>query len=331
MNSEAQLSAHRAPTTSRNMSHRGSQQTIAPSHSSDSLSDVGSNLAEGIAPMHPINRLSWVPSAAYLYTLWLDRVLLAWEYLRRNPDYRREFRCETALRQQRSPACWGLKLWEDPDQDSRAVDPLWQIPADTEVLLAPKHTGGEAPRFDLWKIPGSKSLRADGGQLCLTTRAGSAVVHRVRWATDLAQGDRMEVSFIAGRQIRARNRAAQGFLRSFDSVAPQAVSSSRPSLTSLTHMRILQALDGAAAGASHRELACAVFGAFTAENWDSDSVWRRRVRYLLQCGRARCTHGYRRMLGLDEALKSPRSATPHARAQTNPRQMGLCAAQPSNS
>jgi hypothetical protein len=94
--------------------------------------------------MHSINRLSWVPSAAYLYTLWLDRALLAWGYLRRNPYYRREFCSETALRQQRSPVCWGLKEWEDPDQDSRAVDPLWQLPAATEVLL-PAHPRNTMP------------------------------------------------------------------------------------------------------------------------------------------------------------------------------------------
>ena len=120
--------------------------------------------------MHSINRLLWVPSAAYLYTLWHDRVLLAWEYLRRNSDYQREFSCGRALRQQRSPVCWGLKEWEDPDQDSRAVDPLWQLPAATEVLLVPKRAGGKAPAFDDWKIPGRKTLRADEDHLCLPTR-----------------------------------------------------------------------------------------------------------------------------------------------------------------
>lgn len=31
----------------------------------------------------------WQATAAYLYVLHLDVVALAWEYLRRNPDYRR--------------------------------------------------------------------------------------------------------------------------------------------------------------------------------------------------------------------------------------------------
>ena len=30
----------------------------------------------------------WYPTAAYLYVLCLDTLALAWEYLRRHPDYR---------------------------------------------------------------------------------------------------------------------------------------------------------------------------------------------------------------------------------------------------
>ncbi len=54
----------------------------------------------------------WYPTAAYLYTLHLDGPALAWEYLRRNPDYRRDW-----LRRRRRPdaaQAWGLRLLEDP-------------------------------------------------------------------------------------------------------------------------------------------------------------------------------------------------------------------------
>ena len=40
----------------------------------------------------------WYPTAAYLYVLHLDGPALAWEYLRRNPDYRRDW-----LRRHRQP------------------------------------------------------------------------------------------------------------------------------------------------------------------------------------------------------------------------------------
>ncbi|MCV6302477.1 transcriptional regulator domain-containing protein, partial [Pseudomonas aeruginosa] len=38
----------------------------------------------------------WYPTAAYLYTLHLDGPALAWEYLRRNPSYRRDWLGEPA-------------------------------------------------------------------------------------------------------------------------------------------------------------------------------------------------------------------------------------------
>ncbi|MGP1685134.1 MAG: transcriptional regulator domain-containing protein, partial [Giesbergeria sp.] len=50
----------------------------------------------------------WHPSAAYLYVLHLDCLALAWEYLRRDPDYQRDW-----LRRQRHPEQaqrWGLRL-----------------------------------------------------------------------------------------------------------------------------------------------------------------------------------------------------------------------------
>ena len=40
----------------------------------------------------------WYPTAAYLYVLHLNGPALAWEYLRRNPDYRRDW-----LRRRRWP------------------------------------------------------------------------------------------------------------------------------------------------------------------------------------------------------------------------------------
>ena len=53
------------------------------------------------------HREHWYPTAAYLYTLHLDGPALAWEYLRRNPDYRLDW-----LRRRRRPDAahrWGLQ------------------------------------------------------------------------------------------------------------------------------------------------------------------------------------------------------------------------------
>lgn len=65
----------------------------------------------------------WYPTAAYLYILHLDGPALAWEYLRRNPDYRRDW-----LRRRRRPdaaQAWSLRLLEDPALDARDAHPAW--------------------------------------------------------------------------------------------------------------------------------------------------------------------------------------------------------------
>ena len=58
----------------------------------------------------------WYPTAAYLYILKLDMLALAWEYLRRHPDYRVDW-----LRRRRQPhaaQAWGLRALEDPALDA---------------------------------------------------------------------------------------------------------------------------------------------------------------------------------------------------------------------
>jgi hypothetical protein len=52
----------------------------------------------------------WYPTAAYLYILWLDALALAWEYLRRHPDYRLDWLRRRASHRTRriagACACW---------------------------------------------------------------------------------------------------------------------------------------------------------------------------------------------------------------------------------
>ncbi|MGU5163514.1 transcriptional regulator domain-containing protein, partial [Pseudomonas aeruginosa] len=77
----------------------------------------------------------WYPTAAYLYTLHLDGPALAWEYLRRNASYRRDW-----LRRRRKPdaaQAWGLRLLEDPGLDARDAHPAWFPDHDGVVQLYP--------------------------------------------------------------------------------------------------------------------------------------------------------------------------------------------------
>jgi hypothetical protein len=251
--------------------------------------------------MESIAPLSWGPPSAYLYTLKLDAFSLAWEYLRRNPKYRRDFQC--AMQESKRdplPRSWGLLRWEDPREDARDLEPAWLTVPHSTITLVPGNARESGAHFDFWKIPGRRSLHHDGAYISLTARRGgrgSEVLHRVRWPEGLGQGEPLRISVSADREFMVRTRAARDFLCSLDRDV-QEICPERPSSRALTHMHVLQALDGQAAGASQREIARGLLGSRADSEWDGDSRWRARVRYLLRCGRARCVNGYRRMVGL---------------------------------
>lgn len=110
----------------------------------------------------------WYPTAAYLYMLHLDGPALAWEYLRRHPDYRRDW-----LRRRRRPeaaARWGLRLLEDPPGCARRA-PGWFPDHDAVVQLYPDaDPPPDAVAFAFWCLPGQKHLIHDGKRLVLLTR-----------------------------------------------------------------------------------------------------------------------------------------------------------------
>ena len=110
----------------------------------------------------------WYPTAAYLYVLHLDGPALAWEYLRRNPDYRRDW-----LRRRRRPdtaQAWGLRLLEDPALDARDAHPAWFPDHDAVVQLYPDaDPPPKAHAFEFWRVPGRKQLIHDGKRLVLVS------------------------------------------------------------------------------------------------------------------------------------------------------------------
>src|SRR5665213_2128782 len=68
---------------------------------------------------------AWQAGAAYLYVLGLDPVYLAWESLRRNPDYVRDW--SASRHGAGGPAtAWGLVAFENPNRDARCAQPMWQ-------------------------------------------------------------------------------------------------------------------------------------------------------------------------------------------------------------
>lgn len=244
---------------------------------------------------------SWFPTAAYLYALHLDGSGLAWEYLRRHPDYRRDWR----RRRRRSGVAqrWGLRLFEDPDLDARDAHPAWFTNSAVLQLHPDADPSPDAHAFQFWNLPGRKQLVHDGRCLRLVARWPGACL-RLVLAPGLADGMPCVCAerFDAAPCARCRALAELGPLAALARGAPTALVLARPGATALLELRTLQALDATLAGASSRDIAAGLFGAAAvARGWHADSGLRSRVRRLVRRGRALMRGGYRRLAQLRSA------------------------------
>ena len=259
---------------------------------------------------------AWTCSAAYAYTLHLEPGSRAWEYLRRNPRYVRDWVRYRRNASHRIAARWGLGALVDPQLDARQVSPVWSIAAPSPVTLVRDETCVQRKRamvaelFSLWRHAGRKSLFEDGGGLRLVVCCLSQEV-QLRLGDDLASGDRFAYQIPAAGEIQA----AWAALTAFRALIPASGSEREPSLrrpnrADLLHVRALQVLDGLAAGASQRELAVALFGsAAVARGWQPDGAFRAQVRYLIRRARALMEWEYRALIadGLGDSRCSRRA------------------------
>lgn len=254
----------------------------------------------------------WYPTAAYLYALHLDDPALAWEYLRRHPDYRRDW-----LRRRRWPDAaerWGLRLLEDPRLDARDAHPAWFPDHDSVVQLYPDaDPPPDAMAFEFWRIPGHKHLIHDGLRLVLVTHWPGCCL-RLAFAPGLADGMAYVYAIRACAMPCARYHTLVAELGKLavDPV-PAAAARPRPSPAALLELHTLQALDATLAGASLREAAEGLFGAdAVAQGWHTDGGLRSRIRRLVRRGQSLMRGGYRRLAQLEPSGEG-RSASPAKR------------------
>ena len=233
----------------------------------------------------------WYPTAAYLYVLHLDSLALAWEYLRRHPDYRLDW-----LRHRRRPQAaqeaaqrWGLRLLEDPALDARDAHPAWLPGHAAMVQLYPdEDPPPDASIFAFWRIPGHKQLLHDGKRLALIARSPG---HCLRFALAPGLEDGMAVAY-------ARRGGTAAAVRGHASGTAFAATTPRPTPSALLELHTLQALDATLAGASLRDVGEGLFGADAVADWYSDGGLRSKVRRLVRRGDALMRGGYRRLAQL---------------------------------
>lgn len=245
---------------------------------------------------------AWHPVAAYLYVLQLDGPSLAWEYLRRNPEYRRDWRDRWRRGQQAQR--WGLRLLEDPDFDARVAHPDWfpDPPGVVHVYPDADPPDNVAP-FHLWELPGEKQLLHDGRRILLLQRQGGGAL-RLALSPELEDGMAHAYATRAEPKRRGRWRAAEAAFAALDALQPHdpgmVAVGDRPGRTAMLHLHTLQALDGLQVGASHRQVARGLYGAHNvAAHWHSDGQLRAHVRRLIARGHRLTQGGYRRLLHPD--------------------------------
>ena len=142
------------------------------------------------------------------------------------------------------------------------------------------HSG--AQRFDLWRIPGRKRLTLDGLHLALTADVGS---QRMRFSLsgDLADGDSYASTVPLTPGLRGELDAFYAQAQALEGHVPRLDPARPATRAALMHLRTLQALDASLAGASHREIAQALFGLEAVVlRWHEDSELRAQVRHLLR-------------------------------------------------
>lgn len=231
----------------------------------------------------------WHVVAAYLYMLDLDDLGVAWECLRRNPDYRDAFRA----RGESDPALWGLAAFEDPARDARAAEPLWDRDA-ADLLLVPVAEPADEPGFDLWQLPAPRRLLHDGRALRATI--GDGDIMRLRFAPTLRQGRPFAYQLPPGVSAASARRRALDGIAAIERSPPKAVARAAQR-NALVRMRTFTAFDGACAGASHRDIATALFGVEAVRaRWSADGELRAQIRHLIGRGRKLVAGGYRLLL-----------------------------------
>lgn len=254
--------------------------------------------------------------ARYAYLLKVCRSDLAWEYLRRNPDYQRNYRLSrrgadrprrlgsgqylTRLRR-RSPRCerWGLDPFVDPRCPAPLAPLCWTFGEAAPVLdgIAERATGHAPAALSIRGYAAARHIviGPTGEEYVLLRDAERAASLRLEGSR--ASLGAVKVTFLV-RDLPDPQPLAQRF-RTLRRLIAAPRPEVRPSRTRLFHRDALIALDARLVGLSHREIAVLLHGADAVRSsWShSSGSIRERIRNLLARGQALRDGGYRKLLG----------------------------------
>jgi len=241
---------------------------------------------------------AWTRREAFKYVESLAGPLLAWEFLRRNPAYRNAWLQHDPADTETARRDWGLLRFIDPALDSRAANPIWCPDPPTTLRLIP--ATGDRVGIKLYFLDVDRSapdaVRDEAGTYL------TAIIGLNAWKVHIADGlspqDSFAIAINTDAHAQQTAAAAERFIRDLGqrSVGDKKRMSA-PNRTGRFHASVLQALDGAAAGASHREIAVAIHGdKWVSRRWTPDGELRAGIRYFLKRGAQLVAGDYRRLI-----------------------------------
>ncbi len=176
------------------------------------------------------------------------------------------------------------------------ADELLQVRAAHARRLAAPST--PSSRFDLWRVPGRKRLAPDDAGLILLAVMPALRLHALL-AEGLAHGAAYACAVPLSPDLRGRLDHFHAQARALQARPPAEGQARAASRSALVHLRALQALDGAQAGASQRDIAQTLFGAqAVALRWHADGELRAQVRHLLARAAGLMRGGYLALAGI---------------------------------
>lgn len=239
----------------------------------------------------------------------LPRLAWAWEFLRRDPDYRRAYHTAGAAASidetnfDISALPFGLRRFEDPGRDSLIANVFWRMSECREVLplaASPTDVGTSAAPLNLSNLQcGTTVLSQDAEhrQDVLFTQEGRFLQIAVFGETPLSKAvlltpalpspDDADSRLLAVRRLT--DLVKHGWMRPF--LYPHERRAERL-------IRVVHALDGWRAQASHRDIGISLYGeARVRRDWmDPRNHLRDQVRCAIHYGRDLMGGGYKRFL-----------------------------------
>jgi len=256
----------------------------------------------------------WHRLDAYDYTDSLPKRAWAWEFLRRDPLYQREWTgIGPAVSVEHQPhvtvlianrplddlARWACFFADPPEYDATMATVFWRPEACAHVLPVTAVAGKSTAKFSLSTLHHSTTLLvlSDGSQHLVAHDQGRSLQLAVDGSSLLEPVNLRTEALFEGRHLRARLQALEGLNALVNGQRlPDQLFPVDPRSRRLRH--VLQALDGFLAGATYREIAVALFGeARVLADWsDARRHLFDHVRRAVQRGSYLMKGGYRSLL-----------------------------------